>query len=354
MNFDSYIPYHHSPDDTTKTQKVVATGSDNVAEETKTDTSAAKPKKTKQRQVGKKADTVSLKSVRQQSVEVVQQPESPQEIQYPLHPPYQVLDTETVVNADSSVVFYADTVFAKYDTVVYRESILAGHRFQTDKTVAHSRCRNSQPDWIFIVLLVITFCLVKLLRGFYGSAQETLVAAVSKIRLGLQLRQNNFTKPNVETLTGLIYSSVLSLVVFLVMGEYGVSVVSIGILDYLIVCMAIFLFVVLKMGLMRLLGNVFECNMCTAAYVANVNIYNVLTSIMLMPLLLAACYSQLPLMSMIYIMGGGVAAMFAMRLLRGTILILSESQFSKHYLLYYAIVVEIIPLLILGKTLNIL
>ena len=130
--------------------------------------------------------------------------------------------------------------------------------------------------------------------------------------------------------------------------------VNTGILNYLIVWMSMFLFVLLKIGIMRLLGNVFNCNISTAAYIANTDIYNVLSTAVLIPMVLTACYSNLPVMNMIYVMGIFAAAMFVFRLLRGTVLIFAESQISKLYLFYYAVVVEIVPLLILGKILLIL
>lgn len=355
MNHYLYIQYSHFPDDTTKSQQGAATDTGiNAGVKQHGDTSAT-VRKTGKTRVSKNADTSSVKKIHQQTAEPVSIQETGQEQQqqYPLHPPYQVLDTEAVAEYDSLEVFYADTVFAKYDTVIYRESILEGHACPVVEGMSQ-RSQNSQPNWIFILLLIVTFALVKLIRGFYGSIQEILVASVNKIRLNLQLRQNNFAKPQVETITVLLYTSVLAMPVFLLMNEYGTAFVNTGILNYLIVWMSMFLFVLLKIGIMRLLGNVFNCNISTAAYIANTDIYNVLSTAVLIPMVLTACYSNLPVMNMIYVMGIFAAAMFVFRLLRGTVLIFAESQISKLYLFYYAVVVEIVPLLILGKILLIL
>ena len=136
--------------------------------------------------------------------------------------------------------------------------------------------------------------------------------------------------------------------------HFGVSITGHPVLDILVLEAFTFVFIYARVLLVRFIGSVFNYKISIGAYVLNQSICNLLCGMLLVPALLLGFYSGLDTTALLYILTIIISVMFLIRVVRGSLLMLSESQFSKIYMLYYMFVIEIVPVVVVAKwiTLN--
>jgi hypothetical protein len=85
-------------------------------------------------------------------------------------------------------------------------------------------------------------------------------------------------------------------------------------------------------------------------YIQNILIYNLVTGIILLPLLLLIIYTYHELF--LYMAGGLILIMIFLRFIRGVAIGLSDTKFSLFHLFLYLCTLEILPIIVAAKFLS--
>ena len=149
-----------------------------------------------------------------------------------------------------------------------------------------------------------------------------------------------------------IFLAALAFVMFYLVDQYDLLTYSHAPLLYLMLTLSLFAFVLLKHGLVRMLGSIFEDHDSVLAYIINNHLFYFVGSLVLTPLLLLMFYGSGPLtgiaMKIALII---LATIFTIRVLRGLQLFLTNSRSAKLYLFYYLCILEIAPILVMATIL---
>lgn len=109
-------------------------------------------------------------------------------------------------------------------------------------------------------------------------------------------------------------------------------------------------FSLLKILVIWLTSVTFKNTETAKEYIQNILIYNLVLSILLLPLLLLIIYTYHELF--LYIAGGLVMIMIFLRFIRGVAIGLSDPKFSLFHLFLYLCTLEILPLVVAAKFLS--
>ena len=109
-------------------------------------------------------------------------------------------------------------------------------------------------------------------------------------------------------------------------------------------------FSLVKILVIWLISVTFKNKETAKEYIQNILIYNLVTGILLLPLLLLIIYTYHEMF--LYLAGGLVLIMIFLRFIRGIAIGLSDSKFSLIHLFLYLCTLEILPLLVAAKFLS--
>lgn len=369
MNNDiKFLKQSYFPDDTTKKAKAV----------TATDTAKKELQVVAPQDTSKQKNTSDTSKPQPQVVAPVQpkpEPVTPQPVATPVAqaetavvqeetPVVSEVDTSNVVpmfsptwQADTTLyycdlqLFDIDSLIATHDTVFYHRSVFSGHSLQVQSdTHAAQRPHTMAPFWVFVLIILVAVFLGKVVADYKGHKSDLLLSPFRRLSWkSLISERTTINKPSVNLFIGFLYSLLMSLAEFYVIRHFGQTFTGNAVFDYLILEGFTFLFIYIRVLLVKFIGRVFNYQISTGAYVLNQSICNLLCGILLVPALLVAFYSSLDSMVLLYVLTAIIVVMFLIRVVRGSLLMLSESQFSKIYMLYYMFVIEIVPILVIGK-----
>ena len=274
-------------------------------------------------------------------------------VSVPLYPPY-LYHIDDTVHYGEIELFNTDSLLTANDSLFYHKSIFRGHSYSKKDAVAEARHNNQQPLWVFVTIMLVMFILGRMISNYKGRKSDILLSPFSRLSLKTLLNERAVNKVTVNLLINFLYSVLLSLAEFFVIRHFGATITGNAALDYLVLEAGTFLFIYIRVLLVRFIGSVFNYKISTGAYVLNQSICNLLCGILLLPALLLGFYSGLNGTALLYVLTVIVVLMFLIRVVRGSVLMLAESQFSKIYMLYYMFVIEIVPVLLIAKwiTLN--
>jgi hypothetical protein len=207
-----------------------------------------------------------------------------------------------------------------------------------------------QPDWI-LALLMACFIFQAWVQFVYRKRFRQLVLApFSKRFLNQLVRDGNLFNERLSLALGSIYFIGIALLIYevndLLLGGYippGLNEFSF----YMLITIFLVLYWVLKVAGIRFIGMVFKTGNTTAMYLLNVLVINIITGIILIPLLVMVVYIKSVLilyMTLIFII---ITLLFLF--IRGFLIGLSLTKFSYIFLFVYLCTLEILPLVILIK-----
>lgn len=363
MSDTIFLIQRNLPDDTTKkAQTTVSLDSAKkdlhvVKQDTTSKDTAQTTIKKVQNNVAQKpvpATPVAQNTVMAERPAVAQVQPEPQEtlrkdtVSVPLYPPYLYHIDDTVHHGEIEL-FNIDSLLTANDSVFYHKSILRGHSYAKKDTAAEVRHNNQQPMWVFLTLMLTMFILGRMISNYKGRKSDILLSPFSRLSLKTLLNERAVNKVTVNLLINFLYSVLLSLAEFFVIRHFNVTLTGNQALDYLVLEAFTFLFIYVRVLLVKFIGSVFNYKISTGAYILNQSICNLLCGILLVPALLLGFYSGLNATALLYALTIIVVLMFLLRVVRGSVLMLAESQFSKVYMLYYMFVIEIVPVLVIAK-----
>lgn len=267
----------------------------------------------------------------------------------PFAPEADTVDEETTFGEPHFVACY-DSVFARYDTMSAetRESLFAGNEHCSVRVEPVPHNSQHTPEWIFLFL----FVLIAILSVYVNARKVKIVQIVQSIfdrrTLDRVFRENNLS-PSAFFATSAIYIGALSLIFFEALQSYNVLPSLPTMAQFAVVLLVLSLFVLIKGGMIRLIGIIFEDRNATNLYVANNNVIYFVGNLIILPLALLSFYSPVQHDAFSIATYIAIAIVFIIRVVRGQFLILTNSKTSKLYLFCYLCIFEVIPPLLAIK-----
>ena len=204
-----------------------------------------------------------------------------------------------------------------------------------------------QPDWI-AVLLILCFILLAWVQVFDRHRLSQIIRAPFQKRFFNQLiREGNLFAERISLILGIIYFICLILLVYLgytmLLGSPPFNIG--GFYFFLAIGICLVFYWAVKVFIIRLLGKVFRTSQTTREYMINILVFNLISGLMLLPLLVLIIYLQ-----SIYLLYIGLiitALVILLRFLRGFLIGTTLTKFSYLYLFVYLCSLEILPLIVL-------
>jgi hypothetical protein len=268
------------------------------------------------------------------------------------------------------IILYSDTVLFQdlkmfshnisTDSTADFQSLLSpapapAHSFFTSHSLKTSDIRplpfpKYQPDWI-LVLLLLCFLLLAWVQVFSRRRlRQIMMAPYSKRFLNQLVRDGDLFSERISLATGFLYFITTSLFLYQLVEFIFIREPQrfIGGFALFILIFTLLLgFWIVKIALIQLLSFIFKTRQTSREYLLNTLIFNILTGIFLLPLLVFAVY----LKSEVFLWGCMTvfALFFFFRLLRGFLIGISITKFSWLFLFVYLCTLEILPLVVLLK-----
>lgn len=251
-----------------------------------------------------------------------------------------------------------DTAFRFSDTAAFQEK--ASTRMQPlfgrhELTVRHEMpvpISQSQPDWMFPVLLIV-LGMITFLKIFYSRYFSRLFAAFANLNLANQLvRDENVLIQRASVLMNVVFYLVAALFLYFLgnwshweLGglEYGFS----RFIFFAVVVAAVY---ALKLLILKSCGTIFGVDREMAAYIFNIFLVNSVLGMLMLPVIVLLAFATwIPAAWLIRLALAIVLLSFLYRLVRGVLIGRASPAFSPFYLILYLCTLELTPLLVVVK-----
>lgn len=227
------------------------------------------------------------------------------------------------------------------DTLV-RPSMFTGHGLDQIHGGMTIRTFLGLESWIFVLLVVLTALLTLYYRQHKLHIADMLQSLFDSRAMDRMLRNNNLTRTIQLIPIGLLVVAGIALPVHLVAMRHT------GIMGYLLLWAAVAAAYLLRNGIIRLLGAIFDDH-AVDSYITSNYLYHLALATLVLPLAFLYCYMPYGHDAIGYGLLGVTLLEFLLRLFRGMKLFLTQSTASHFYLFYYLCSVELVPILVLIK-----
>lgn len=276
------------------------------------------------------------------------------EILYPeiqtLEPPN---DSSVVDSVFSGYIQPADSIFDLSDNTV----TLAQQKFITEsieEPILFREISNNkdQQGWqigaLFFCMILLTF--LRLTQKNYF--KNIITGISSKAIFNQMLRDGNFMSAFAVIPSFLIFIVTMSLLIFqLILLEQPVlsNGFSSEVSKFTMVLSIVAGFFFIKAILIRIIGYIFKMRSLSTLYLANKVLFNTMTGIVFLPLLVLSTTMMNNTIFYITLFTGFLIFIFS--ILRGILIILSIRKYSLYQIFIYLCTLEILPVLIIVKLL---
>ena len=349
---------------TIKKDSQTADKQDTLNNRSQTNKSKKSRKKTVETEITKKTTTITTRkeNVTEETLkhtptkQIAQYNENSQKDisqQVPLYPPY-LYHIDDTIQYEELQIFDLDSLIASHDSVFYHKSMLKGHYFAIKDTNTTPRNHNEQPSWVFLVIMLVILVIGRMISRYKGYKSDIFLSLFRRTSFKAVLNERAANRVSVNFIINFLYSVLLSLAELFVLIHFKVSFTGEIWKDFLLLVCFTFSFIFIRVMLVKFLGSVFNYKISISAYILNHSICNLLCGTLLVPALLLSFYSGFNPQALLYALTIIIVVIFLIRVIRGSFLLLAESQFSKIYMLYYMFVIEILPIIVIAKwiTLN--
>lgn len=206
-------------------------------------------------------------------------------------------------------------------------------------------------DWSGVIILLM-FVMIMLSKLLYPRRfQQFLNASLSNKALNQLQREWNPLR-NIHTyLFTFVYLVGFTMLIYRVLHFFGADINFMGhpLLSFLVMFAAIAFFIVGKYVTIIWLSVIFRVSGSGVRYLSNQIVFGLITSLILIPVLFVVIYN--PSQEIVIVGISLFVAAQAMRLIRSLSVAFTQREFDLLYIFLYLCALEIVPLLILVKTL---
>lgn len=237
-----------------------------------------------------------------------------------------------------------------------RPSLFTGHSLHVGSNAAAVRNNTAPPDWVFFVVVAIVALVSLYLNRRKLKLTDLLAAAYTTRRLDRLERETGIKNFWGFVPMSLFYLVEVSLVALYISDNMAIDMPSrFAFLNYMLILLALVLFVLLRNGLTMLLGATYDCEQQASVYLTTSCIHHMLGTIVLLPVVSLLLYGTDSIERPMFIAALiTIAATELLRSVRGVYQIFSRAGNRSLYLFYYLCILELVPVLVLLKLLSIL
>ena len=241
--------------------------------------------------------------------------------------------------------------YTSYSLVSTRKSMFTTHQLQVTNSKPIER-KEYANDWMVIVLLICFSLIAWLLIFSRKRVKQILNATYSNRTINQLIRDGDLFKERIALAFTTIYLLSFSLFIFQI-GHYYLNFKELQLYTFVFflkILAAIIGLFLIKQRATKFIGIIFKNTNASYVYLLNGFIFNILTGIFLLPLLLFMIYSKSSISSFATSLSIGIVTIISVvRYFRYVIIGVSFSKFSHFYLFLYLCTLEIIPILIIIK-----
>jgi hypothetical protein len=237
------------------------------------------------------------------------------------------------------------------DTLFVREtvSIFRPHQLQAINH-KHVLKTETSANWI-VGLLILCLMAIAFIQATIPKRLQQVFRSVALPYYVNQLeREGNLLSERMSLALLFVYYSSLSLLLYKAVAVFSPEVLLNvhGIILFLGIFVILIILSLLKTATVTFIGNVFKTAKSAHDYLINNLIFNIVTGLLLFPAVIFCIYIDNPVY--LWIAGLIVAILLIYRFIRSFMIGLSNTRYSIFYLFLYLCTLEILPLLILFKT----
>ncbi len=235
--------------------------------------------------------------------------------------------------------------------VVQRQSLFTRHEQTNETSTVHLRASQEGYFWSFGIVILLLGLMSLYLHSRKFKFKDLVQSMFDSRALDRMFRENNL-KPRSFLPMVLLYIASATLTAVMI-GARGTQLDTPFpmLVNYLLLFAGVALFVLVRTGVIRLFGNVFEESDSVDLYITNCYLFYFWGALVSVPLSLLLLYGPQSEKTSLYILTTFIAIIFILRLFRGLQLFLTNSKSGKLYLFYYLCIFEIVPILVLLKML---
>lgn len=211
------------------------------------------------------------------------------------------------------------------------------------------KLERSSPDWQ-MGIFVLAFILLGSVRLFFGKyIGQLLGATVNYITASRMFRERSLSLVHASFRLDVMFYIISSLFIFHAVKIFGVELHPVEIVSYLFILGGMLAYFGLKKFAYYIQGNISRTVPETLEFLFNMNIYNRILGLILLPLSLIVAFTPLSRPELIIFAGFFIICVFYLLLIFRGVKILMRKHFSIFYMILYLCTLEILPLLFLYK-----
>ncbi len=266
------------------------------------------------------------------------------------------VDTVTVDTTETDTVKFFTCWFDSTEAPfaiqepLQRKSMFASNEHVSDLVTPVKRTDNTPGGWVFGVIILLIVFISLYINNQKFKIKDIFRSLFDSRALDRVFRESNIRPRSLLPMTG-IYLGTLALCAVRIMKQYAFYMDLNEVQLFLILLGGLVVFILLKTGIIKLFGVLFESPSSIWLYISSNYLFYFVGGLTVTPLLLLIFYTpnagDIPLKIAL----GIATILFIVRIIRGLQLILTNSKSSKLYLFYYLCIFEIVPILILAKVL---
>lgn len=216
----------------------------------------------------------------------------------------------------------------------------------------HIKVKNA--DW-FLAILIIVLSITTILRMLYSRYFSDSIKSLWSYQHAVKLfKENNVVNQRLSFISNILFILSFSLFIILCTDFFAISSFSRNnFLFFTLISVSIVSIYLIKYAVYKILGYIFLDSATYSEYLYNVFQFNRIAGIFLIPIIIALAYSTIYYTNAIVYLGFTILSIvFIMRIIRG-LQICIKVNFSIFYSFLYLCVLEILPLLVLYKLIQI-
>lgn len=235
------------------------------------------------------------------------------------------------------------------ESVSYIELTTQDTASQNGIVLPAHKVNSFNTDWLTILMFVALALLASVRFTFANYVSSLFQSVVNYSTSSRMFRERNYSILSGAFRLDVLYYTIFSVFILQILGFFSIGNQRPGIFYYGKILGLVILYFVLKKFLYKLLGIIFKGIPETSEFIFNIDNFNRVTGIILIPVV--ALLAFYPYQYMFVIVIAGIATVFGLYfilLVRG-ISILLRKQFSILYLFLYLCTLEFLPLLLIFK-----